>query len=522
MADKNLKRKAETDPPCDEEQDDTLAGAAPARHASKIPSDGTRASSQIQTLTTPISPPRTRLVYPGGALRITRTPGRRDTKNCVNLEDVIQKRRLVSACIFSFFIADDELFRHLPLSHSSDEVPIYVGRDPNMDPTVEEACDQAGVVVNGKTTSKQLDALRPQISRLHCEKYGKNFHAFHAWASGSSHSKILVLMYTSFLRIVITSCNMMDIDTVLGDNHWYIHDLPKREVPAEDAPSGFEADLLAHLRALGTPDKFVDSIRGKYDYATVKVRLVTSVPGTHSGEKAEAYGLLRLRRVLTDLDLDLPTKERAKKLSFEVCAASIGNLSAKWLHSFHSCALGAESLQSNDEASEVPDLKIFYPTTADVRAAHESAQDGAVSIGCHIRPWNAAPGAIKRLFHHYESKDAGHLFHQKMILAYNPADRAALPYYVYVGSANLSQSAWGALERDRKGNEATCDMKLVKMANFECGVVVPGNLLSRMLEPGIEDWRDGIVPFNQEARRYDTKTDRPWNDPRWVQALRGE
>jgi hypothetical protein len=45
-------------------------------------------------------------------------------KNCVNLEDVIHKEHLVSACIFSFFVADDELFEHLPLSHSSDAVPV--------------------------------------------------------------------------------------------------------------------------------------------------------------------------------------------------------------------------------------------------------------------------------------------------------------------------------------------------------------------------------------------------------------
>lgn len=62
--------------------------------------------------------------FRNGALRITRTPGRQNDKNCINLGDVIHKEHLVSACIFSFFIANDELFRHLPLSASSNDVPV--------------------------------------------------------------------------------------------------------------------------------------------------------------------------------------------------------------------------------------------------------------------------------------------------------------------------------------------------------------------------------------------------------------
>ena len=98
-----------------------------------------------------------------------------------------------------------------------------------------------------------------------------------------------------------------------------------------------------------------------------------------------------------------------------------------------------------------------------------------------------------------------------MILAYNPTDTSASPYFVYVGSANLSQSAWGALEQDKKMNEATCNTKLVKLSNFECGVVIPGQLVESLLEPGTESWQSGIVPYVQTGKRYDLPKDRPWN-----------
>ncbi|KAE9366087.1 phospholipase D/nuclease [Stipitochalara longipes BDJ] len=459
-----------------------------------------------------------KIKYPNGALRITRTPGRRTTKNCINLKDVIHKDHLISACVFSFFIGDMELYDHLPLSHSSSAVPIYIGRDANMDPMVQGACHQAGISFNGekKLSNKQLQSIVSNLRRVYSEQYGKNYHAFYAWSPGSSHSKILVLVYPDFLRLVITSCNMMDIDTILGDNHWYIHDLPKLPSRATSGPSSFETGFLAHMQALGTPDDFLDTIRGMYDFSTVKVHLITSVPGVCSGIKAEKHGLLRLRRVVHDLDLSLSDKDSGD-LGLEICAASIGKLNAKWLNGFYDCALGKETIEVAGDNCTVPDLKLFYPSVGDVKKAHESAQEAASNIGCHTRPWDDAPAGIKHLFHHYESKDTGRLFHQKLILAFNPHDTNAPPYYVYVGSANLSQSAWGAIEQDKKANEATCNMKLVKLSNFECGVVIPGHLIKGLLEPGTESWQSGIVPYVQTGKRYDLPKDRPWNDPRWVQ-----
>ncbi|KAK0107893.1 hypothetical protein ONS96_003680 [Cadophora gregata f. sp. sojae] len=478
-------------------------------------------SEQVASSLSAISKAEAKITYPHGALRITRTPGRVNAKNCINLKDVVQGKSLVSACVFSFFIGEEEFYRHFPFTQLSDKVPIYIGRDVNMDPMTLDACEQAGVplTVQGgkpdKVTKKTMPIIEPRLQKLYSKRYGVNYHAFYAWSSGSSHSKILVLVYPDFLRVVITSCNMMDIDTVLGDNHWYIHDLPKRNERSKSAPSSFEAELLAHLSALNTPEAFIESIRGMYDYSKVKVHLTTSVPGVCSGIKAEKHGLLRLRRIVNDLNLALPEKGSGK-MKLELCAASIGRLTAKWLNNFYDCALGKERLTVGDQTQPVPDIKLFYPTVGDVKSADSLSQDAASNIGCHIHPWTEAPNAIKRIFHHYQSKDAGKLFHQKLVLAYAPRDASAAPYFVYIGSANLSQSAWGALDVDKKKNKATCDTKLVKIANFECGVVVPGSLVQSLLEEGTTSWQDGIVPFDQTAAPYNLPKEKPWNDPRWV------
>lgn len=262
-----------------------------------------------------------------------------------------------------------------------------------MDPMVLEACRKKGISVREKVSKKHLQNLRPQLEELHRIRYGINYHAFYAWSPGSSHSKVLALVYPGFLRIAITSCNLMDVDTKHGDNHWYIHDVPKLAERQEGQASTFEIDLLAHLTALGTPVEFVNSIRGKYDYSTVKVHLVSSAPGTYSGTRAQDSGLLRLRQTISSLDLNLAKKRRQGRLQLEVCAASLGNLSARWLDGFYDCALGRKHLEVIGDCDVPSGLKLFYPTVEDVRSADEEAQHGASNIGVStgFRPRVPAP-----------------------------------------------------------------------------------------------------------------------------------
>ena len=91
-----------------------------------------------------------------------------------------------------------------------------------MDPIVSEHASRSGVIMKDKMTGKQWQSIESDMPQLNRKINGQNFHSFYALASGSSHSKILALVYPDFLRIVITSCNMMDIDTLRGDNHWSV------------------------------------------------------------------------------------------------------------------------------------------------------------------------------------------------------------------------------------------------------------------------------------------------------------
>jgi hypothetical protein len=113
------------------------------------------------------------------------------------------------------------------------------------------------------------------------------------------------------------------------------------------------------------------------------------------------------------------------------------------------------------------------------------------------------------------------LSHAKVILAHSECSGGGgTTAWAYVGSANLSASAWGKVVRDRKGGtgEARLDV-----ANWECGVLIPvpaggerkdgdgervplhedGARLRRLFGPVLD------VPFELPGKRYGAD-DEPW------------
>lgn len=331
--------------------------------------------------------------------------------------------------------------------------------------------------------------MAPALAAEYRSQYGKNYRAFYAKASGCAHSKVMALEYPGFLRIVVTSANMMDLDTVLGDNSWYIHDLPRLSKPSTTIPE-FERALWDHLLALGCPRSYVDSkLKGRFDFSRVLVRLVTSEP-----RAGPEFGIHRLRSVVSDLNKELDEKIDAGNTKMEVCSGSIGRLSSDWqrdfwLHDFFAACTGF-AVPTDPSPDCVPPIQVVFPTRSDAAQWAHGDGDGPGNIGSHLF-WNAAPPTVRALFAHYASRDAGCMFHMKLYLALDASDpTSARPRWVYVGSANLSAGAWGASGRSP--------------SNYECGVLVPGEVLRRLRAPASRgaSWESGVVPYMRPARPY--------------------
>ncbi|KAI1120965.1 phospholipase D/nuclease [Nemania abortiva] len=430
------------------------------------------------------------MAYPNGAIRISRTKGRQETKNCISLPDILQKEHLKAACICSTLVAEDKLYKHLPLKN----FPIYIVRDMELDSEIDTARRKAKIAPDKSLTPELRKVLIPILQRLHEKKHGKNPIICYT-LSASQNSNILLLKYTYFLRIVITSC--MNVDTEEGDNHWYIHDLPNRWFGDLRYEEVFERQFFRHIAEI-VPQVFMSMTEDSYDFSAVKVRLVTAVCGSPTLQSD--YGLLYLRKYIEYMDLGLPKLDKSSKLRLEVCTARVGdmrlNMPLKWLNCFYDCALGKATFEVENLNTTLPRITLYYPTKEYVLESPQRESAVAENLACH------APPQIWSLFNHYKSKDPGELSNQNMILAYNPLDTTLPPYYVYFGSADLSIPSWGI-------PTPGCE-NIFAVNQTTCGVLIPGDLIEDLLEPGTKSWQEGIVTYVQTAHPYNFSTDSPW------------
>lgn len=141
-----------------------------------------------------------------------------------------------------------------------------------------------------------------------------------------------------------------------------------------DEDNDFEAQLLHHICQLACPESFIESIRGKFDYSRVRVRLITTQPGSYSqGNYSHLFGLLRLTRVIRKLGL------QRQLIHLESCSGSVGRLNPEWLHRFYNATIGRRNKASHVFPEELPSIEVIYPTKADVQKSTFGEQ-----VRCHL------------------------------------------------------------------------------------------------------------------------------------------
>ncbi|GAA5965971.1 hypothetical protein JCM3765_004138 [Sporobolomyces pararoseus] len=281
--------------------------------------------------------------YRRGALRMTRTPGRRRSKqaNCISLNDLIKPQSMLGMFSNTFLLEFDFLAPLLPIldsSHSRRPVPVFLAQPLIPDPLLNLACSQAGVapISQERRHLKVAEAkvVTPVLSQIYQEVVGRNLIAIHPKCQGCSHSKIFLVRYPGFLLVIITSANTMVLDMERCDNHWYIqafpeltpHQLNQRKAK-KSPPTEFERILLYHLNELECPSEFL-SLLSNYDYSLASdIHLVVSQPGVVSTNDFQLRSIGRLGK----LARDLVKEEERERIKFEVCCGSVGAVKEEWM-----------------------------------------------------------------------------------------------------------------------------------------------------------------------------------------------
>ncbi|KAK1236843.1 hypothetical protein MKX07_005962 [Trichoderma sp. CBMAI-0711] len=454
----------------DENSDDDVVEIPPPKRQATASTSAAKGTESKPTASVPApasassAAPQSSLPYPNGTVKRTWARGCARTGDDITIEEVFQKEHLELALLSSFQWDEEWMLSKLDISRTKLLLLAF-------------AKDEAQKNQMRGNVPANIKFCFPPMQGV-----------------GAMHSKLQLLKYPNRLRVVIPTGNLVPYDwgeTGVMENV----DLPRLENPATtpQSPTAFYTELVYFLQATGVGDKMVASL-SNYDFSkTSDIAFVHTIPGSHTGKAAERTGYCGLGASVAALGL----------ASAEPCA-SLGALNHEFIEAIYNACRGRDGIEdfknksgaasSRSKAAKKPDeaaarelqerFRIYFPTERTVAGSRGGRNAGGTI--CVQAKWWRSPTFPTELVRDVIARDRL-LVHSKMIFVRRVGhDQTAQqrPGWAYVGSANLSESAWltvpaagrdgrwvfvrGRLSRDRS-------TKAIKMncRNWECGVILP-------------------------------------------------
>ncbi|KAK4218143.1 tyrosyl-DNA phosphodiesterase-domain-containing protein [Rhypophila decipiens] len=436
------------------------------------------------------------LPFPRGVVKKTWCRSQARLGDDIKIEEVFQKDKLRLAVLSSFQWDDEWLISKLDMSHTRVVLVAFAADDAQ---------------------KEEMESNVPRDRIRFCFPPMKSI--------GAMHSKLQLLKYDDYIRIVVPTGNLVPYDwgeTGVMENMVFIIDLPKlsNEDKEKATLTTFGQDLSYFLIAQGLDDKLVDSLKN-YDFSeTERYGFVHSICGSQgSGDAWKQSGYCALGRVVKGLALG---SEAPVEVDF-VCA-SLGALNDSLLNAIYYACQGDDGLKefhsrttkSKGKLDRIvrSHMRVYFPS----RETVERSRGGPNAAGtiCFQSRWFQAPTFPTDVMRDCTSTRPGILMHSKIIFVRLRNERSGPSAsqvggpggFIYVGSANLSESAWGRLVKDRNSGEfkVTC-------RNWECGVILPAD--SYRDDNGRDGWSvfDKIIPIPMEQPAAPLAEDgprRPW------------
>lgn len=281
------------------------------------------------------------------------------------------------------------------------------------------------------------------------------------------HSKLQLLFFDHFLRVVVPSANLVPYDwgeTSAMENMVFIQDF----LWVEKAPvSPFFTELCRFCRSANYPPALLTKI-AQYDMSTAKAQFVHSVGGAHTKSWDET-GLTSLARAVNALAPSL--KDQTPQV--DIITSSCGSLSDDFCGALYQACTGYPDLyndfhRSRTDKNHTPrgvadykqHMRVYFPSRDTVINSLGGRESGGTV--CFNPAYWKKDGFPRAIIKSLESVKPRTLMHSKAIYIRSPECNL-----MYMGSANMSESAWGKLVLDRQTKEAKLNVR-----NWECGVVL--------------------------------------------------
>ncbi|KAL9095372.1 MAG: hypothetical protein Q9165_002243 [Trypethelium subeluteriae] len=454
------------------------------------------------TLTNPCTPAP--LQYPAGVVKRTWALGHARS-NDIKIEEVLQPNSLRVAVLSAFQWDTEWLLNKINAARTKFVLVMQAKEEAQRQEYLRETRDWPHVRL----------CFPPMPGQVSC-----------------MHSKLMLLFHEGHLRVVVPSANLVPYDwgeTGVMENSVFLIDLPRlpdNQRTGREELTPFGVELMYFVDAMGMQEDVKDGLL-KFDFAKTKhLGFVHTIGGAHLGEEGKRTGLSGLGRVIRSLGL-----QTEEPIHIDFAASSIGSLNDGFLRTIYNAAKGQEdqskasassgkrsksdffSKTSNIKSQPAEDIKnyfrVYFPTDETVHRSTGGPNNGGTI--CLQSKWYDAATFPRAIMRDYQSKRRGLLSHNKIMYVRGQQCREGSGTrsiaWAYMGSANLSESAWGKVVMDR----ATKQDKL-NARNWECGVLIPMPLENVGLSAEVLDmnvFKDIIgLPFEIPGQGYGEK--RPW------------
>ena len=308
--------------------------------------------------------------------------GSADCAASLSINDIISPG-LEEAVISTYMVDLPWLVRQCP--------PLYFARSVHLSHGTRSAEDKA--------------LLQQSVAMLNVEHNFKLSTPYMPIPYGINHGKLFVLYYDTFVRIAVSSSNLLRVDYERKSQSLWMQDFPLALLEASGKGGNEKAEGMAKkmgghssrsmARVEGSSTRtshgnekngelfretLVDYLRrlkvpytrlSLYDFSSATAMLITSVPGKHEGTNLHRYGMMRLKKVLSGEEL--PEEFRDTPLYTQV--SSIGSISSKFVKDFLDCCA---SRHPGSRANPIapPALRLAWPTAEFVRCSVDGYSAG--------------------------------------------------------------------------------------------------------------------------------------------------
>ncbi|KAG5296149.1 tyrosyl-DNA phosphodiesterase domain-containing protein [Histoplasma capsulatum G186AR] len=448
-------------------EDVPASAAVPGPHLrANAPRVSGNETINIGTSSHPMPLPSAPLQFPKGAVKKTWAFGYDRTGDDIKFEEVVQKSDLELAVLSSYMWNVDWMFSKFDIK-TTRFLLIMGEKEEDKKRELENDTKSMGSV------RLCFPPMEPQVNCM--------------------HSKLMLLFHPDYLRIVVPSANLVPFDWGeqggVMENIVFLIDLPRKSPDSGNDPQTPFLDELVYFLQASTVNEQIIKKMLRFDFSATKdIAFIHTIGGSHTDPKWEKTGLCGLGRAITSLNL-----QTSQDINLDYITSSVGSLNEQFLRSIYLAAQGDNGLKEltlrtsrtfpsekwgvvtnkSDGAKWKDKFRVYFPSLNTVR----NSKGGIENAGtiCFQSKWYNSATFPKDIMRDNISRREGLLMHNKMLFVrpdkpITSVKNNSIRYsgWTYVGSANLSESAWGRLVLDR----ATTKPKL-NCRNWECGVVIP-------------------------------------------------